>query len=213
MANSENKLMSVINVIGEAILMNLAFLICCIPVVTIGQAWCGIYAAVAYRTRGEKWFTGFKKGFCTRFLRGTIAWTVLLAPIGYMAFQTYTVWFYQSQNFIMELVICGFGLLVSLGLQSALVLANAYLPSPVDVWLENGMKLTFTAPLHILCPVIITWLPVVLALFYPGILFLILLVFIAVYFALGALITTVVIKPKLIKMRHEMEFQEGEEQE
>ena len=202
MAQSENKVMAVINAVGEAILMNLAFLVCCIPVITIGQAWCGLYTAIGYRTRGEKWQTGFKKGFCSHFLRGTIAWMILLLPIGYMAFRTYAVWFYRTENpnFIVELIINGIGLLMAIGLQTNLVLANVYLPGDTMQWLENGIKMTFTAPLHTLCPLTVTWLPVVLGLFFPNLLFLTLLVFVAVFFALGALVTTVVYLPKLKKL-------------
>ena len=40
------KIGRVLSIAGNAVLMNLLFLLCCIPVVTIGQAWSGLLSAV-----------------------------------------------------------------------------------------------------------------------------------------------------------------------
>lgn len=76
--NWTEKLSNVITLAGTAILMNLMFLIACIPIVTIGPAWCGLMSSVRYNIRGEGWFQGFKKGFCTRFWRSLIIWCLCL---------------------------------------------------------------------------------------------------------------------------------------
>ena len=76
--NWTEKLSNVITLAGTAILMNLMFLIACIPIVTIGPAWCGLMSSVRYNIRGEGWFQGFKKGFCTRFWRSLIIWCICL---------------------------------------------------------------------------------------------------------------------------------------
>ena len=78
--NWTEKLFNVITLAGTVILMNLMFLIACIPIVTIGPAWCGLMSSVRYNIRGESWFKGFKVGFCTRFWRSLIIW-VVLAPV------------------------------------------------------------------------------------------------------------------------------------
>ena len=76
--NWTEKLFNVITLAGTVILMNLMFLIACIPIVTIGPAWCGLMSSVRYNIRGESWFAGFKKGFCTRFWRSLIIWCLCL---------------------------------------------------------------------------------------------------------------------------------------
>ena len=60
--------------------MNLMFILASIPIVTIGPAWCGLMTSIRYNIRGDGWFAGFKKGFCTRFWRSLIIWC-LLAPV------------------------------------------------------------------------------------------------------------------------------------
>ena len=57
------KIGKAINYAGNTVMMNLLFLVACLPIVTIGQAWCGLLTAVRYQIRGDKWTAGFKKGF------------------------------------------------------------------------------------------------------------------------------------------------------
>ena len=50
------KFMGVVNKIGSAIMLNLLFLVSCIPVVTIGNATAGLYSAVRFSIRGDSTF-------------------------------------------------------------------------------------------------------------------------------------------------------------
>ena len=74
-----------VNLAGTAIMINLAFLICCLPVVTIGPAVCGMYAALRYVVRGDGWFTGFVAGIKKNFIRNALVGSVLLIMIVDMA--------------------------------------------------------------------------------------------------------------------------------
>ena len=75
----------ILAITSNVVMINALFLLCSIPVVTIGQAWCGLYTAIRYAIRGEGWFAGFKVGFKTRFLRGVVSWIVCMLLIVYMA--------------------------------------------------------------------------------------------------------------------------------
>lgn len=200
-SNKESKIMSVVNAAGNAIMMNLLFLIACVPVVTIGQAWCGMYGAVRYSIRGESWFQGFKEGFRTRFLRGTIAWILGLLLIGYTGFQTFTIWYYRVDGFIPPLIVSSLGALVAILFQAALIPLNVYIPTGVGRWLQNGITVTFTAPLQTLGTAVIMWLPVVLTMIWPDISFMLIMVFIAAYFSLGAVGCTILMKNTLIRIK------------
>ena len=76
-----DKIGRIISLAGNAIAMNLLFLVSCIPVVTIGPAFCGLVSAIRYNIRGDKWFTGFKVGFKTRFWRSLLSWILMMIPI------------------------------------------------------------------------------------------------------------------------------------
>ena len=72
--NVLQKLMGFLNKAGTAVMMNLMFLVSCLPIVTIGAAWSGLYGAVRYSIRGDSWFAGFKYGYKCHFFRNLIGW-------------------------------------------------------------------------------------------------------------------------------------------
>ena len=51
----ESKIMKLVNLAGTAIMVNLLFLLACIPVVTIGQAFSALLTAIRYQIRGDRW--------------------------------------------------------------------------------------------------------------------------------------------------------------
>ena len=55
-----DKISRVITKVGTAMMMNLMFLVACLPIVTIGQAWCALFSALRYQIRGESWWNGLR---------------------------------------------------------------------------------------------------------------------------------------------------------
>ena len=189
------KIGNVINRAGAAILMNLLFLVACLPVVTIGQAWCGLLSAIRYEIRGEKWFDGFKKGFKTRFWRGTISWCIMLVADAHFLLEMNHAWVneYMPHMIASSIVFC----LLSMMTTSLLVL-NVYIPTDVGDWLHNAVNMVFKAPMQLLCAAVLFWLPVLLAMLVPNVFFLLVMVFIAAYYALAGVGITVVLKEPLV---------------
>lgn len=207
MANKENKLtkvMNVVNMIGSAILMNLLFLVSCLPIVTIGPAWSGLYSAVRFNIRGESWFVGFKYGFKTRFWRNTLLWSGGLV-MGYLAlnqalnYASYIA--HEPENYVggvIMLVLAGLFLAVVLMFTAAAIPVNLYIPTELNRWLQNTWYLVFHAPIYVLGTAALVWAPLALALFWTDIAFLLLVVFIAAYYALAAVAGTVLLKDGLV---------------
>ena len=207
MASKENKLtkvMNVVNMIGSAILMNLLFLVSCLPIVTIGPAWSGLYSAVRFNIRGESWFTGFKYGFKTRFWRNTLLWSGGLV-MGYLAlnqalnYASYIA--HEPENYVggvIMLVLAGLFLAVVLMFTAAAIPVNLYIPTELNRWLQNTWYLVFHAPIYVLGTAALVWAPLALALFWTDSAFLLLVVFIAAYYALAAVAGTVLLKDGLV---------------
>lgn len=191
------KFYGVVSMAGNAIMMNLLFLAACIPVVTIGQAWCGLMGAVRYNIRGEKWLAGFKKGFKTRFLRGTLAWCVGLFAC------LFFLWDLNAAIVTKDYVtMVASGLMFSVFamlLHSSLAL-NVYIYTDVNNWLKNTVNLLFRAPLQLLGSAAMLWGPVVMVLLFPpnenliAVILDLSLVFVCAYFALAAVVTTMALK-------------------
>ena len=191
-----------ITLAGNAILMNLLFLAACIPVVTIGQAWCGLMGAIRYNIRGEKWIVGFKKGYKTRFWRGTLVWTVgLLAALFFMWDMNAAIVTGDTVTLIASSLMFAFVIML---LHAALAL-NVYIYTNVSTWLKNAVDLLFKTPLQLLLGAALFWFPIVGVLVLmpddPVVIYVVLelsLVLVCVYYTLAALVTTMALKGGLL---------------
>lgn len=214
--NTTSKLKKILDLAGNAIMMNLAFIVACLPVVTIGQAWCGLYSAVRYTIRGDKWWRGFKVGFKTRFLRGTIAWIICLAADLYLGINTVFNIYYQWAGNEVSCVLQALCLLLTLMITAALIPLNVYIPTDVLQWVRNAVNLTVKAPLYTAIAACTMFLPVVglvMMMYDLFFFFVFALGFLAVYFSVAVLINTIALKDPLIKIKLEMEAMQAEDED
>jgi hypothetical protein len=82
----DSKFMQILHTISDHILLNLLFIICCIPVVTIGAAQAGLYSGIRVLRDEEddsSCFRAFWKGFGIGFGKITFVWlgTALIAGL------------------------------------------------------------------------------------------------------------------------------------
>ena len=195
------KIGKLISMLSTAVLMNALFLVCCLPIVTIGPAWCGLMSAIRYNVRGEKWFEGFKAGFKTRFLRsfliGIVA-SVFLFITFMDGYANLTVYLSGNGAALAPAIMSGVVFaMVTMLLQSLLTL-NVYIHTEAGVWMRNGADLIRKAPLGVLISGVLPWVSVFLAFFMPDLFMQIFVVWVCVYFALCALVTTLLLKDALL---------------
>ena len=201
--NPLQKLMSIVNYVGSVIAMNLAFLACCIPVVTMGKAWNALLTGVRYMIRKEDWWDGFKFGMKTRFWRGLIAWTVMLIPNIYFILELHhgyaQVVVYGNMDNLVQFISACLMLALMTMFTSALMLLNVYVPTNISLWINNSLSMVFKAPLQLLLSSVLFWLPFLMGLLWPAYLYLSLLIFMVAYFPLTGLVTTLLLKKTLIE--------------
>lgn len=194
--NFMDKLGRVVTVAGNAILMNLLFLIACIPVVTIGQAWCGLVSAVRFNIRGDKWLDGFKFGFKKRFLRGTVSWCIMLVVDVYFLLQVSAASMHGLDTpLIGACLVFALMIMVTMALQ----MLNVYIPTDIGNWVRNAANMVFKAPIMLLLAAAIFWLPAVLLVIFPHIFFYSIMIYIAAYYALAATLATLLLKNTLLE--------------
>lgn len=110
------KVKNAVNKALDAVLLSVVFVVCCLPVVTAGSAWCALYyAAVKSLRRGEgSAVKEFWRSFRMNLRVGALSELVMLAfiallAIGYVyltaaASEGGTVWFRLWELFIMLLI-------------------------------------------------------------------------------------------------------------
>ncbi len=198
---SLDKLMSIINYVGSVILMSLLFLVCCLPIVTMGQAWSAVLFSVRYMIRKDDWWEGFKYGLKTRFWRGIAAWCIMLLPNIYFLLELHhgyaQVFVEGNMDNLVQFISACVMLAMTTMLTNSLLLLNVYVPTKVSLWVRNSTSVVFKAPVQLLLATALLWLPILLALLWPVILFYTVLLFLVAYFPLTGLISTVVMRNTL----------------
>lgn len=191
-----DKVTNVIRIAGNAILMNVMFLIASIPIVTIGQAWCGLLTAVRYNIRGDKWMDGFKAGFKSRFWRGTISWVIMLAADVYFLLDLFEWVEHIGLDIPTVTAAIVFGLMIMITFSMQIL--NVYVPTNIGQWLRNAVNMVFKAPLELLGTAVLFWVPVIVLRGWPGYFIMAGMIFIAVYFVIVAVVGTMLLKNTLI---------------
>lgn len=197
-----DKIGRAITIAGNALMMNLCFLLFSIPIVTIGQAWCGLLSAIRYNIRGDKWTTGFWKGFKTRFVRGTIVWCVMGAIDVYFLLDVIHCFSIKQANPEASVVPLVFACLVFLLMAMvtfAFQLLNVYVPTRFGDWLSNSVNMVFKVPLELAIAAVAFWLPALAAFLWPALLWYAAMIVIIVYFVLVATAGTLMMKNALIQ--------------
>ena len=134
---TDNVVMRAIGKIGDLICLNVLWLICCIPVITIGASTTALYTVMLRLVRNEEGyiFRGFFKAFKLNFKQSTIIWIILLL-LG-------IVW---TVDFRVAGMIPGTaGIILSavfMALGFMLLAVTVYI-FPLTARYENGIKATF----------------------------------------------------------------------
>jgi hypothetical protein len=211
---TESKFWKIINLAGNAIGLNLLFLVSCIPIITIGPAMSGLYSGVRYLIRREGWFTGFKIGFRKNFLRTAIAGIVTVGMMVYLL-----LYFNAAHNFYLDsgsigpMITYGIAMLFPCMIAAALWPLNVYIPYGTADWLRNAINLICKAPVQVLASAVAMWLPVFLALYMFELLYLSMLVILAIYFALAAFVSTLLLKDAVLSQLLQYREEHPDEEE
>ena len=134
---TDNVVMRAIGKIGDLICLNVLWLICCIPVITIGASTTALYTVMLKLVRNEEGyiFRGFFKAFKSNFKQSTIIWIILLL-LGIV----WTVDFRLAGLMPGTVGIVLSAIFLALGFMLLSVLIYIF---PLTARYENGIKATF----------------------------------------------------------------------
>lgn len=78
--NMDNKFFTALGRIADMIILNVIFVVCCIPIVTIGAAWTAMYYVALKMVKNEESYIirSFLKSFKENFKQATIIWGIFL---------------------------------------------------------------------------------------------------------------------------------------
>ena len=186
----DSKLSQVLGFIADLFIINVVFLICCIPIVTIGAAQAGLYSAMRVaqdmkdgRSVIKVFFEGFRDGFGTITLNSTL-FLVLDAVAAYTVLMAYS---YRETGLFIHWAIPAVILVLSLLLHSLLpAFHSRFGCRPVEL-IRNCALLLFTHPVRSVAVAVLTWLPAGMFLLAPKLWLQLGALFITVYYSVAVL--------------------------
>ena len=165
--NYESKFSQILMFVADLVILNVIFVICCIPLFTIGAAQAALYSAI--RTLldpedDEKPRIAFFRAFRTGFKAITAGWAVGLLPVLFFAVMTILVTAIGQSVKGAPVVLCLIGLAVSMIWSSQIPLFHArFSCTPKQLW-RNSAILVILHPLRSILVTVLMWLPLVFAL-------------------------------------------------
>lgn len=153
----DSKPMQVLMYIGDLIIMNFIYLLCCIPVFTIGAAQAGMYSAAKVmldKTDDSSLTAAFFKGFRTGFWTVTGAWGLMTLLLVFVAFTGYGAIQYGAPAWLIAiaLVVCAL-------FQTLVPIFHARFSCTVKQLIRNAWFLLFAHPIRSIGAFIAIWLP------------------------------------------------------
>ena len=94
--------MQVLLKLADMIIMNLLFILCCIPIVTIGAAQAGLYSGIRQMMNKEddnSCIKAFFKGFASGFLKINLVYTLFLLLMAALAYVLYILMVLKAGGF------------------------------------------------------------------------------------------------------------------
>ena len=164
----DSKIMQALMVVGDLIIMNVLYILCCIPIITIGAAQAGLYTGVKVLLDKEddsSCAKAFFRGFRAGFMKITVTWClflVILAALGYTSMTVYVLQQgYSNAPFILSVA----ALCIVALFQSLTSLFHARFDCTPWQLIRNAWFITLAHPLQSLIVGFTTWLPLIFGLF------------------------------------------------
>lgn len=155
----------------DLMILNWLWLLCCLPLVTIGPATCGLFAVTLKLVRGEPvyaakdFFRNFRDNFKPALLLGLLTTVILVVACG-------DIWFALQQTGSFRSMYLVIGILVAsvfLTLFSYVFALMAMFENPLKAQIANAFKLAFVAPGKTIVMWLIWLIPVLALLVLPPI--------------------------------------------
>lgn len=191
----DSRFMQILNVVSDFVILNVIYLLCCLPVFTIGAAQAGFYTAMRTITDPEddsSCLKAFFRGFAGGFGRVTLVWSALAVLMGVLVWSLLLVGYYGGGQAAVWMSVAG--VCVCALFQSVITPFHARFQCTALQLLRNAFFLILGNPLRCIGVTVLTWGPVILGLlsvnrFLQGT-----IVVLTIYYSLAFLFNTTLLR-------------------
>lgn len=169
---NENKfsLLGFLDLLSSIVFLNLLFLVCSLPIVTLGASLTALYGGLRAHIKKEPCYKAFFRTFGKSFLRSTLAWVILLPINVFLIFRTVTIaeWVVLEGGSIVSLIISLIIVLISLAFTSLVFLFYSRFEATTLQLFQYSAKILFAAPFRSIIVGALSWFPFILPFFAVG---------------------------------------------
>ena len=185
----DSKLIIMLEGVANTMLLNILFLICSVPVFTIGASFTALFSGCRAMMNDEACFKAFFRSFRSGFKRATLAWLILLPVLAVLALTAHSVWVYMNagQAFaLFTLIVALFGLVLALALSIMTFLFYSRFECTLRQLLKNGLFMTLAYFFRAVIIGLMNWAPVLMFFLLPYTFVQLSIIFIVLWFGVSA---------------------------
>lgn len=195
--NYESKFMQLMLLVADYMILNLVYIICCLPVFTIGAAQAGLYAGIRQLLNKDDDTPAlrcFFKGFASGFGNITIVWTLFTVVIAALVYCCLLVMGFEFVGFKPQLWMIILALAICMIYQANLTIFHSNFGCTKLQLIRNVFFVTLAHPLRSIVVAVLTWLPAIVFVSISPVFMAMTPVLFACYFSISFLISTLLMK-------------------
>jgi len=185
----DSKFMIMLEGVANTILLNMLFLLCCVPVVTIGAAFTALFSGCRALMNDEACFKAFFRSFRSGFKRATLAWLILLPVLAVLGLTAHSVWLYMNAGLKMgafTLVVALIGLAIALSVVMMTFLFYSRFECTLRQLLRNGLYMTLAYFVRSIVIGLMNWAPLLMFFLTPYAFMQLAIIYIVLWFGVSA---------------------------
>jgi len=202
----DSKLIIMLEGIANTMLLNMLFLLCCVPVITIGAAFTALFGGCRALMDDEACFKAFFRSFRSGFKRATLAWLILLPVLAVLGLTAHSVRLYMNAGMKMgafTLVVAIIGLVIVLSVVMMTFLFYSRFECPLGQLLKNGLYMTLAYFVRAVLIGLMNWAPVLMFLLIPYTFMSLTIVFLVLWFGVSASLSVWLMKKPFALLEEE----------
>lgn len=184
----DSKFMQALITISDHILLNVLFVVCCVPVFTIGAAQAGLYSGIRVLHNQEddsSCFRAFWKGLCSGFGKVTLVWVGTALAMGMSASCLLYLLTLEQADLYAPVFTCLIVLVICMVYQSALSLFHSRFGCTAVQLIKNVVYMIIAHPVRCGAVAVLTWVPAAIFVYAPGLFMKMTIVWAAAYYSMA----------------------------
>lgn len=158
----DSPLMTMLRGVSNTMFLNIIFLICCLPVVTIGAAWTALFSACRVMLEDGPCFKTYFKSFFSSFKRATLAWLIFLPILLVMVVTAVLVWNFRINGMPLgqvSMVVSVVAIVLVLAVITMTFMFYSRFECTLKQLLKNGVYMTIGYLVRAVVIALVCWLP------------------------------------------------------